>query len=179
MVTGYRYLDVDTSGITNLSLPVEKVPQSISLLNNDFAKAADVKNSAEVAQYTPGAEWASYSPSYGNQIFLRGFAANYAIDGLLTGDQITEPDPAVLQRYEIVKGPASVVYGAQSPGGVVNLVQKDASPGTPSHVEALGGSFGRWRLEGQSPERSTARARSARSASPRTSRAAASSTSST
>lgn len=149
VVTGYRYLDADTRGITNLPLPVEKVPQSISLLNNDFVKAADLKNSGEIAQYTPGALWASFSPSYGNQIWLRGFAANYAIDGLLVGDQITEPDPVLLQRYEIVKGPASVVYGAQSPGGVVNLVQKGATANTLSYLQVLGGSWGRWRLEGQ------------------------------
>ena len=29
VVTGYRFLDADTSGITNLSLPIEQVPQSI------------------------------------------------------------------------------------------------------------------------------------------------------
>ncbi|MBW4329664.1 TonB-dependent siderophore receptor [Stakelama sp. CBK3Z-3] len=149
VVTGYRFLDADTSGITNLPLPIEKVPQSISLVNNDFVKAADLKNMGEIAQYTPGALWASYSPSYGNQLWLRGFAANYAVDGLLVGDQITDPDPATLERYELVKGPASVVYGAQSPGGVVNLVSKSAGPHTPSYVEALGGSWSRWRLEGQ------------------------------
>lgn len=148
-VTGFRFLDQDTSGITNLPLPIQEVPQSISVLNNDFVKAADLKNMGEVAQYTTGALWASYSPSYGNQVWLRGFAANYAIDGLTVGDQITEPDPAILERYEMVKGPASVVYGAQSPGGIVDLVSKNASPGTPSYLEALGGSWGRWRVEGQ------------------------------
>lgn len=148
-VTGYRYLEQDTSGITNLLLPVEQVPQSISLVNNDFAKAADLKNMAGLAQYTTGALWASYSPSYGNQIWLRGFSANFAIDGLPVGDQITEPDVAILERYEVVKGPASVVYGAQSPGGIVNLVSKSATRDTPSYLEALGGSWGRWRLEGQ------------------------------
>ncbi len=149
VVTAYRYLDPETTGITNLPLPVEKVPQSISIINNDFAKAADLKNLGAIAQQTTGALWASYSPSYGNQIWLRGFSANFAIDGLPVGDQITEPDAAVLERYEVVKGPASVVYGAQSPGGIVNLVQKSATASTPSYVEALGGSWGRWRLEGQ------------------------------
>jgi len=148
-VTGYRFLDEDTSGITNLPLSIEKVPQSISIVDNDFAEAADLQNMGAVAQYTTGALWASYSPSYGNQFWLRGFAANFAIDGLTVGDQITEPDPATLQRYEIVKGPASVVYGAQSPGGIVNLVSKGAAPGTPSYLEVLGGSWGRWRIEGQ------------------------------
>ena len=149
VVTGYRFLDEDTSGITNLPLPIEKVPQSISLVNNDFVKAADLKNMGEVAQYTPGALFASYSPSYGNQFWLRGFSAGFAIDGLLVGDQITDPDAAILERYEVVKGPASVVYGAQSPGGVVNLVSKRAAADTPSYLYALGGSWGRWRIEGQ------------------------------
>lgn len=146
---GHCFLDEDTSGITNLPLSIEKVPQSISLLNNDFVKSADLKTMGEIAQYTVGGLWASYSPSYGNQLWLRGFSAGYAIDGLLVGDQITEPDPAILERYEIVKGPASVVYGAQSPGGIVNLVSKSVSWDTPSYLEARGGSWGRWRLEGQ------------------------------
>jgi TonB-dependent siderophore receptor len=149
VVTGYRYLDQDTGGITGLPLTVAQVPQSITLINNDFAKAADLKNLGAIAQQTTGALWASFSPSYGNQIWLRGFSANFAIDGLPVGDQITEPDAAILNRYEVVKGPASVVYGAQSPGGIVNLVSKSATPGTPSYLEALGGSWGRWRLEGQ------------------------------
>ena len=149
-VTGFRLLFEDTSGITNLPLPVEKVPQSISIVDEDFVKAADLKTMGEIAQHTTGGSWASYSPSYGNQIWLRGFAANFAINGLTVGDQITDPDPAVLARYEIVKGPASVVYGAQSPGGIVNLVEKSASPNTPSYLEVQAGSWGRWRVEGQS-----------------------------
>jgi len=149
VVTGYRFLDANASGITNLPLPIEKVPQSISVVNNDFAEAADLKNMGEVAQHTPGALWASFSPSYGNQFWLRGFSANFAIDGLTVGDQIVDPDPVILERYEIVKGPASVVYGAQSPGGIVNLASKSASAGTPSYLNVLGGSWGRWRGEGQ------------------------------
>ncbi len=149
VVTAYRFLDADTSGITNLPLPIEKVPQSISIVNGDFVQAANLKNMADLAQYTTGALWASYSGSYGNQVWLRGFAANYAIDGLVVGNQITDPDPATLERYEVVKGPASVVYGEQSPGGIVNLVSKSAAPGAPSYLEALGGSWGHWRVEGQ------------------------------
>lgn len=149
VVTSYRFLDADTTGITNLPLPIEKVPQSISIINNDFTQAANLRNMADVAQYTTGAIWASYSGSLGNQVWLRGFAANYAIDGLTVGGQITDPDPAMLERYEVVKGPASVVYGEQSPGGIVNLVSKSAAPGTPSYLEVLGGSWGHWRVEGQ------------------------------
>ncbi len=148
-VTGYRFLDEDTSGITNLPLPIDKIPQSISIVNNDFVGAADLKDASEIAQYTTGAMWGSYNPSDANEFWIRGFSANYAIDGLTVGYQIPEPDAAILARYEVVKGPASVVYGAQSPGGIVNLVSKSASSDVRSSVEVLGGSFGRYRVEGE------------------------------
>jgi iron complex outermembrane receptor protein len=152
VVTGHRFLDQDTSGITNLPLPVEEVPQSVDIINNSFAKAADIQNVGDLAQYTTGGYWSGYVPSYGNFIYLRGFIAGYAVDGLPVGnlgDFAPEPDPAILDRYEIVKGPASVVYGAEPPGGIVNLVSKSATQDPQNYVSLLGGSWGRWRIEGQ------------------------------
>jgi len=149
VVTGYRFLEQDTSGTTNLPLPIEEVPQSISLVNNDFIRAADLKSIGEIAQYTPGALFARDEPAYGSTAKLRGFRAGYAIDGLPVGDFLVEPDAAMLERYEVVKGPSSVVYGAATPGGIINLVSKDASPDSPSYLSVLGGSRDRWRVEGQ------------------------------
>jgi hypothetical protein len=40
VVPGYRYLDVNMSGITNLPLSIDKASQSISLPNSDFVKSA-------------------------------------------------------------------------------------------------------------------------------------------
>lgn len=151
-VQGHRFLDQDTSGITNLPLPVEQVPQSIDIINGNFAKAADVKNVGNLAQYTTGGYWSGYVPSYGNFVYLRGFIAGYAVDGMPVGnlgDFAPEPDPATLQRYEVVRGPASVVYGAEPPGGIVSLVSKTGSREPDNYVTVLGGSWGRWRIEGQ------------------------------
>ena len=55
VVTGkYQFLSVDTSGATNLPVPIEQVPQSISLVNDDFLKAADLKTLGQIAEYTLG-----------------------------------------------------------------------------------------------------------------------------
>ncbi len=149
VVSGYRYLSEDTSGTTGLPLPIEEVPQSISLVSQDFLKAADLKTLGEVAQYSPGALFAGNQEGFGSIVKLRGFAAGYAFDGLTIGTLNYEPDNATVERMEIVKGPASVVYGAASPGGIINLVSKRAKANTPNYVELLGGSWKRWRLEGQ------------------------------
>lgn len=150
VVTGrYQFLSADTSGTTNLPLAIEEVPQSISLVSNDFLNAADLRSLGEVAQYTPGAMFAGDQEGFGTIVKLRGFTAGTAFDGLTINDLNYEPDSATVERMEIVKGPSSVVYGQASPGGLINLVSKSATRSTPSYVSASGGSWDRWRLEGQ------------------------------
>lgn len=151
VVTGYRFLNEDTSGTTNLPLPIEEVPQSISLVSNDFLKAADIKTLGEVAQYTPGAIFSGNGEGYRTDIKLRGFTNGEAVDGLPLGNglPLSEYDYAVIERLEIVKGPSSVVYGASSPGGIVNVVTKKATPETPEYIAVDIGMWNLYRVEGQ------------------------------
>ena len=153
VVTGrYEFLSVDTSGATNLPLPIEKVPQSISLVSEDFIKAADLKTLGDIAQYTPGALNVGNQEGFGTIIKLRGFSSLQAFDGLNVGTLSStsyEPDYAIIDRLEIVKGPSSVIYGVSSAGGLVNFVTKSATAHTPSYVLGEYGSWNSWRVEGQ------------------------------
>jgi outer membrane receptor for ferric coprogen and ferric-rhodotorulic acid len=150
VVTGqFEFLSADTSGATNLPLPIEKVPQSISLVSQDFIKAADLKTLGEIAAYTPGALNAGNQEGFESLIKLRGFPSNQAIDGVNLGNGGYSPDWAIVDRLEVVKGPSSVTYGVGSPGGLVNLITKSDTPHTPSYVSVQGGSWDNWRVEGQ------------------------------
>lgn len=152
VVTGsYQFLDADTSGATNLPIPIEKVPQSISLVSSDFIKAADLKTLGEIAEYTPGAINVGNQLNTGSNILLRGFTPGRAVDGInvIQSQPFFEPEYAIYDRLEIVKGPSSVVYGVSSPGGVVNYVTKSATHQTPDYLYVQGGSWDSFRLEGQ------------------------------
>ncbi|HEY6925266.1 MAG TPA: TonB-dependent receptor plug domain-containing protein, partial [Steroidobacteraceae bacterium] len=150
-VTGhYEFLSVDTSGTTNLPLPIEKVPQSISLVSDDFIKAADLNSLAAIAAYTPGAINEGNQLGLGTLIKIRGFTPGIAVDSIdIQGGTWFEPDNAIFERLEIVKGPSSVVYGISSPGGLVNYVTKSATPRTPDYLYARAGRWNSFRLEGQ------------------------------
>jgi outer membrane receptor for ferric coprogen and ferric-rhodotorulic acid len=153
VVTGhYDFLSADTSGATNLPLPIEKVPQSISLVSSDFIKASDLKTLGEIAQYTPGAADQGSHEGFATNIVLRGFPALESFDGLNVGvltNNRYEPDYAIIDRLEIVKGPASVTYGVSSPGGLVNFVTKSATDKTVDYVSAQVGMWSNYRVEGQ------------------------------
>jgi iron complex outermembrane receptor protein len=149
----YEFLSVDTSGTTNLPLAIEKIPQSISLVSSDFIAATDLKTLGDIAEYTPGALNIGDQEGFGTLIALRGFPAAQAIDGVNVGvlgaTTTYEPDFAIMDRLEFVKGPSSVIYGISSAGGLVNFVTKSATTRTPDYVSVQASSWNSFRVEGQ------------------------------
>jgi TonB-dependent siderophore receptor len=152
-ITGhYEFLSADTSGTTNLPLPIEKVPQSISLVGEDFMKAADLKNIGDIADYVPGLFNNGPNGGFASQVTLRGFAPIRSIEGInigAAGAPAWEPDYAIFDRVEVVKGPSSVVAGVSSAGGLINYVTKSATPQTIDYVTAQVGMWDSYRVEGQ------------------------------
>lgn len=148
----YKFLHLETSGITNLPLPLDQIPQSITVVDADFIKAADLKDLADIAEITPGAVNVGNSGGFGAFINLRGFSSANALDGVdfgaVSGANYAL-DFAILDRVEVIKGPSSVVFGASSAGGLVNFVTKNPVAATPSYVLLQSGSWNAWRLEAQ------------------------------
>jgi iron complex outermembrane receptor protein len=148
----YEFLSADTSGTTNLPLPIERVPQSISLVSEDFVKAANLKDIGDIADYVPGLVNQGPGGSFAPVVYLRGFLPIKSYDGLNVGASALpafEPDYSIFERVEVVKGPSAVVYGVSSAGGLINYVTKSATPQTPSYLLAQVGMWQSYRFEGQ------------------------------
>lgn len=153
VVSARRFLSEDTRGTTNLPLPIEDVPQAITLVSSGFIETADLRKMHDIAQYTAGATYAGNPGGQGSRVLLRGFPSIRSVDGLTvttTGfGAAVDPDFAIIDRFEVAKGPSSVVYGAASPGGVINLVTKSARTNPGSSVALEAGSWDYFRFEGQ------------------------------
>ncbi len=52
-------------------------------------------------------------------------------------DHGTSIDPLNAQRVEVVRGPASLLYGNQALGGVVNVISNDIPTSVPTHIEGM------------------------------------------
>ncbi|KAA8997711.1 TonB-dependent siderophore receptor [Affinibrenneria salicis] len=115
---------------TKTATDINKTPQSISVVTRDQMDAQDVSSVSQALRYTPGVftEYRGGSNRY-DELYIRGFSyAPRFLDGLSYGNSASSQngviDPWLLERVEVVRGPASVLYGQVNPGGLVSMTSK-------------------------------------------------------
>ena len=126
VVNGVRYGgDVDAG---KAAIPLVELPQAISVVSAEDLKTRGVTRLADALFSVAGA---SRSSTYGfyDAYTLRGFDAAYGsiyLDGLLNeaGGGGSNNELFGLASVEVVKGPASSLFGGGSLGGIINLVSK-------------------------------------------------------
>lgn len=117
---------------TKTALLPEETPQAISTLDSATLEIRDVKSVNEALRYVSGVntELRGGSVKLYDTFNIRGFDVEKSYyDGLalqhLTGWNLQpQIDPVAIEQIEVFKGPTSVLYGAMSPGGMVNIIAK-------------------------------------------------------
>lgn len=110
---------------TKTGLDLFDTPLSVTMLNNAFLQDLSSETLADAYPYTLGL---SQSGTNANSFTLRGMSSslqNVQIDGLPgLASRFGSPTTTNIERVEVLKGPASVLYGLMEPGGLVNIVTK-------------------------------------------------------
>ena len=150
-VVGYRAARSGTATRTDTAL--RDTPQSIQVVPREvLVDQQDVRLTdalTNVSNVQPGGTIQGRSDTY----ILRGFRTQtYAVDGLVLNPanafQPTQRDLANVERVEVLKGPASVLYGQGDPGGLINIVTRQPTLTPSADVTVQGGSFGFRRVQG-------------------------------
>lgn len=130
--------------------PLIETPQAVNVVTRDQMEAQGARSVSDALRYTPGV---LYEPN-GHDIrydwlYIRGFNAlgTMWLDGLmLPGDPVGYALPSInpyaLERVEVIKGPASVLYGRALPGGLVNQVSKRPQADTQREISLQTTAFG-------------------------------------
>ncbi|WP_138501638.1 TonB-dependent receptor [Nostoc sp. PA-18-2419] len=152
VVTGEQdtYQATDGSTATKTDTPLRDIPQSIQVIPTQVLQDQQARNLAEAVRNVPGVAQGDNSPTRGSfEIpLIRGFDSRGDIqrNGLRdTTYEFQGFDTAGLERVEVLKGPASVLYGQGSLGGVINYVTKQPLSEPYAAVEASAGSFNFYR----------------------------------
>lgn len=131
---------------TKTDTPIIEIPRSISVITADQVEAQKVGNIRESLRYTPGLVPETLGvDNRSTEIIYRGFGSDRALfrDGMNIQSQgftALEPDTYGLERIEVMRGPASTLFGQNGPGGLVNVVTKRPTDTFFSEAELLGGS---------------------------------------
>ncbi len=145
-VSGSQYDpdDVRPEGVTTATktyMAPRDIPQTIDTLEVNKYKSYGINDLATMLDGVPGVN-TSYDMR-GEGVMIRGFQADAGDiyrDGVRESGQVRR-STANVERIEILKGPASVLYGRSAGGGVVNLVSKQARFDAKSSVTLRGGSW--------------------------------------
>ncbi|KAF1717575.1 TonB-dependent siderophore receptor [Pseudoxanthomonas yeongjuensis] len=130
---------------TRTGTRIAEIPQSISVITDRQMRDRGIHGVEEAVWFTAGAQGGGYgTDSRSDWLLVRGFTPARYMDGLAlpegSGTGITRIEPYGLERVEVLKGPASVNYGAMPPGGLVNYVSKRPVEAPLHEVEAQVGS---------------------------------------
>ncbi|WP_082532819.1 TonB-dependent siderophore receptor [Pelomonas sp. Root1237] len=146
----YRSLFV--TGAMKTDTPIRDLAQSVRVLSADMLADAGVTQLADALELGSGIArqsnfgglWDSYAmrgftgdPNFGSDYMVNGFNYSRGYNGLR--------DTAATAMIELLKGPASALYGRGEPGGTVNIVTKKPLFQPGHALEVSGGSFGRLR----------------------------------
>ena len=124
VVTGEQdgYTVPDASTATKTDTPLRDIPQSIQVIPQQVIRDQGITRITDATRNVSGTTIAS---GYGNligDVRVRGFSSGFLRDGFAS--QPFFIDGGNIERIEVLKGPASVLYGASQPGGIVNYVTK-------------------------------------------------------
>ena len=126
-VTG-QFLSPSAESAMKLDIPIKDTPLSVTNYSQDFMKAIETSEVLDLYQYMTGVNRGGQS-AY--DLSLRGFKTTSNDRNALMTDglpgqvsRFASPPTIGVDHIEVVKGPASVLYGQAQPGGFVNIILK-------------------------------------------------------
>lgn len=132
--------------ITKLDVPMKYLPLSVNGIESKSLEIRGIRNIQDAVRFMPGIR---IQTSYGafQQISVRGFDhAVLMIDGVrdersAINNSYPVPDLSAVESIELLKGPASVLYGHSAVGGILNIVRKAPTERQTLNARVAYGSF--------------------------------------
>lgn len=130
---------------TRMNTPIENIPMNVTIFNQKFIEDVLAADTAQLLAYEPSAVRTSENDGF----LARGSAsvgANF-LNGFAQTSGFGSQPLANIERVEVIRGPAAVLYGAGGYGGTVNRITKQPRPDTFETVRTVISDGGSYRFE--------------------------------
>ncbi|MGD1904978.1 MAG: TonB-dependent siderophore receptor [Leptolyngbyaceae cyanobacterium] len=148
VVTGEEddYFVPEASSATRTDTPILDTPASIQVIPRQVIEDQQVVRLDEALSNVSGVNFAGTFVGTSLNFNVRGFDAPTLRDGVQEFGGFTGASPAItnIERVEVLKGPASILYGQVNPGGIINLVTEQPLSEPTYDIGIQVGSRGFW-----------------------------------
>lgn len=135
-----RLEDVSVISASGYEQNLKDASASMAVIDQQQMGRKPVRDLGEIIESIPGVD-VNANASSGNQNFsIRGFGMDYTLilidgkrqnaangfftDGMGSTASSFIPPASMIERVEVIKGPASTLYGSDAVGGVINIITK-------------------------------------------------------
>ncbi len=118
------YKASESKSALKIDAPLRDIPQTVNVVPESVIKDQGAQSMEDVLKNVPGVGL-SNGDGQRDQVTIRGFSAigDMYIDGI-RDDALYFRDLSNVERVEVIKGPAAVLYGRGSSGGLINSISK-------------------------------------------------------
>ncbi len=129
---------------TKTAVAIKDIPINIQVMTRDFIEDVQAYSIDEALIYVAGAAPDTNEPG---RYTIRGFTSPEPIrNGVSTLAEFHQ-GTTLIERVEVVKGPASILYGISEPGGIINYITKQPLSVQAGSVRFIAGSYNKFRTE--------------------------------
>ncbi|MGB8193583.1 MAG: TonB-dependent receptor [Chitinophagaceae bacterium] len=143
IVNGKRGLNARQAAIGKIAIDPLDLPQSISVVNAPLIRQQQAQRLSDVIKNVNGVYLAGARASTQETFYARGY--NLGSNNLFrNGSRINTgamPEISSLEKVEVLKGSAAILYGNVAPGGIINMVSKQPKFNWGGEVSMRAGSY--------------------------------------
>jgi catecholate siderophore receptor len=142
-----RYQPLTTKTAAKIEAELRDIPQTVNVIPEKLFQDQGARSINDVLRNVPGVGF-SNGDGQRDQVTIRGFnaIADQFIDGV-RDDALYFRELANIEQVEVLKGPASVLYGRGSSGGLINRITKKPTDKAFTDVTTTVGSWAMKRIE--------------------------------
>ncbi len=147
------YVTTSSMSASRIAVPITELPSSVVVINEKLIADTMATSLQDTLSLVSGIQQ-SAPPQGSNEISMRGYTLAGAQRDGVTDYLVSQGreagggfDYALVERIEIVKGPAGILYGAHNPGGIINLVSKRPLSRPKTRINVMAGSYESYRAE--------------------------------
>lgn len=126
MISETRSINKKSLSLGKVNIPALDLPQSVSVINADVIAQQQAIRLSDVVKNVNGVYLGSTRGSTQETFYARGysFSANNMFKNGSRVNSGAMPEMSSLEKVEVLKGSAAILYGSVAPGGILNMVTK-------------------------------------------------------